>query len=303
MLGFLSGFLSKLPGYRHSRDPVVEENAQFAELPAPEVVPEEVESVNEKIIRLRKTLYKFEWSTRHDQYCIDHQIYLAHPRRIIGVYAPGRKLGISTRVMAERHSTMPKGGFCSIGRHSYSASSLPPLTKVGRFCSIAPDVQMMGTQHPTQRFSSSPLTYTSRFVAIAREEHGVDYELLPFQKYTLPAVIGNDVWIGQGALLKGGVRIGDGAIVAARSIVTKDVPPYAIVGGAPASIRKYRFSEAQVERMISLRWWRYSYVELPPPSTWDDIDAFMDALEEKIANGLKPHKSERIRIGRDFSKL
>ena len=271
--------------------------------PAIQGPSEESESVDEKILRFRKTLYKFEWSPRHEQYCIDHQIYLAHPRKIVGVYAPGRKLGISTRVMAERHSTMPNGGFCSVGRHSYSASNLPPLTKVGRFCSIAPDVQMMGTQHPIERFSSSPLTYTSRFAAIAREEHGVDFELLPFQKYTLPAVIGNDVWIGQGALIKGGVRIGDGAIVAARSIVTKDVPPYAIVGGAPASIRKYRFPEAQVERMMSLRWWRYSYVELPHLSTWDDIDAFMDALEEKIANGLKPHKSERIRVGKDFSML
>jgi len=162
---------------------------------------------------------------------------------------------------------------------------------------------MMGTQHPIERFTTSPLTYTHRFVEIADEEHHLPFELRPFQKYSLPAVIGNDCWIGEGVLLKGGVRIGDGAIVASRSIVTKDVPPYAIVAGSPAQIKKFRFSNEQIERLSATAWWRYRFVDLPSQETWDQIDDFINELEVKIASGMKPHKSERIRLGKDFKEL
>ncbi|RYF47759.1 MAG: hypothetical protein EOO38_11515, partial [Cytophagaceae bacterium] len=93
---------------------------------ASKLPPVAAETDDEKIIRFRKTTYRFEWTERHEQYCLDNRIYLAHPRKIKGVYRAGTKLSISTRVVVERHATMPKGGFCSVGRHSYSASSLPP---------------------------------------------------------------------------------------------------------------------------------------------------------------------------------
>lgn len=68
-------------------------------------------------------------------------------------------------------------------------------------------------------------------------------------------VIGNDVWIGAYAKIVEGVRIGDGAVIAAGAVVTKDVPPYAIVGGVPAKIIKYRFEEKQIKQLLELKWW------------------------------------------------
>ena len=67
--------------------------------------------------------------------------------------------------------------------------------------------------------------------------------------------IGNDVWIGLNATILDGVTIGDGAIVAAGAVVTKDVPPYAVVGGVPAKIIKYRFTESQIDFLLKFRWW------------------------------------------------
>ena len=68
-------------------------------------------------------------------------------------------------------------------------------------------------------------------------------------------VIENDVWIGSNVLLLGGIRIGNGAVIAAGSVVTKDVPPYAIVGGNPAKIIRYRFETGEIERLLELKWW------------------------------------------------
>jgi acetyltransferase-like isoleucine patch superfamily enzyme len=70
-------------------------------------------------------------------------------------------------------------------------------------------------------------------------------------------IIGNDVWIGFGCTILSGVKIGDGAVVAARSVVTKDVPPYAIVGGVPAKVIKYRFNEDIIEKLLKLKWWNW----------------------------------------------
>lgn len=67
--------------------------------------------------------------------------------------------------------------------------------------------------------------------------------------------IGNDVWIGWGVLIKGGVTIGNGAVIGARSVVTKDVPPYAVVAGVPAKVIKYRFEQEKIDLLQQLQWW------------------------------------------------
>jgi acetyltransferase-like isoleucine patch superfamily enzyme len=75
------------------------------------------------------------------------------------------------------------------------------------------------------------------------------------EKYKSPIIIGNDVWIGEGVVIMGGVHIGDGAVIASNSHVIKNVPPYAIVGGNPAKLIKYRFSESIIEEFLKLKWW------------------------------------------------
>ena len=71
----------------------------------------------------------------------------------------------------------------------------------------------------------------------------------------VPGAIGNDVWVGFGATILSGVTIGDGAVIGARALVAKDVPPYAIVGGVPAKVIKYRFDDATIGRLLKLKWW------------------------------------------------
>lgn len=100
--------------------------------------------------------------------------------------------------------------------------------------------------------------------------------------------IGNDVWIGGRAIISRGVTIGDGAIIASGSIVTKDVEPYSIVGGVPAKVIRYRFTDQQIEKLEELQWWDYG------PDILKDCDIFqfdetIKTIEERIANGQKKY--------------
>ncbi|QEI09365.1 CatB-related O-acetyltransferase [Pigmentiphaga aceris] len=103
------------------------------------------------------------------------------------------------------------------------------------------------------------------------------------------AVIGNDVWIGAYARIMGGVKIGDGAVIAAGSVVTHDVEPYTIVGGVPAKPIKKRFSQALIDEMLALRWWDYDWPELMKHDAgairWDQPERAVKAMKEKIKRG------------------
>jgi acetyltransferase-like isoleucine patch superfamily enzyme len=143
-----------------------------------------------------------------------------------------------------------------IGSYSYvGKDSKLDACKIGKYCSIASGVLLLTATHPTRDFvSTSPVFHSvakqcgTTFVSEDRfKQH------LTIDKYSLR--IGNDVWIGAKALIIGGHSIGDGAVVAAGSVVTKDVPPYAIVGGNPARIIRYRFSAEDIEFLLSDKWW------------------------------------------------
>ena len=94
--------------------------------------------------------------------------------------------------------------------------------------------------------------------------------------------IGSDVWLGRGSTVMSGVTIGDGAVVAAHAVVTRDVPPYAIVGGVPAKVLRYRFDPPTIERLLALRWWDWPYeriVAAGPALLSDRIEDFLDGAE------------------------
>jgi virginiamycin A acetyltransferase len=120
---------------------------------------------------------------------------------------------------------------------------------IGKFCMIASDVQfiMNGANHLTDAISSYPFAIFGQGWQGAME--GKAY---PAKGDTL---IGNDVWIGYRAAIMPGVRIGDGAIIGAYSVITKDVAPYTIVGGNPAKEVRKRFSDADIARLLEIRWW------------------------------------------------
>jgi len=120
--------------------------------------------------------------------------------------------------------------------------------KIGRFCSIGPNVTIGTGKHPVDFISTHPSFYSNNkaFETFADKMYFDEYQ---------ETTIGNDVWIGMQATIMGGLNIGDGAVIAGGAVVTKDVPPYAIVGGVPAKILKYRFDEETIHFLLETKWW------------------------------------------------
>jgi acetyltransferase-like isoleucine patch superfamily enzyme len=126
---------------------------------------------------------------------------------------------------------------------------------IGDYCSIAPDVMMGEGNHPTPWLGTSGIFYQSNKYGFFAESR--DFPIQPWSDRKKSPVIRHDVWIGTGVKVMRGVTIGTGSVVAANSIVTKDVPPYAIVGGTPAKIIKYRFNDNLIESLIKSSWWTF----------------------------------------------
>lgn len=124
--------------------------------------------------------------------------------------------------------------------------------KVGSFSSIASESFIGGAEHPIHWVSTSAV-----FQKISHSGPNKRFAELPLPK-SKETIVGNDVWIGHNVIIKAGSRIGDGAVVGAGAVVTKDIPPYAIVGGVPAKIIGMRFPEDVVEKLLSIRWWDFS---------------------------------------------
>lgn len=145
----------------------------------------------------------------------------------------------------------------SLGRYSYIARDSELLnTKIGRFVSIGPRVRIIFGQHPLHYVSTHPVFYSST------EKVGDTFvDSTSFDEYRFAdaeghsVVIGNDVWIGADVRIIEGVTIGDGAVILAGALVAKDIPSYAIVGGVPAKIKKFRFSEEVIAKLADIKWW------------------------------------------------
>jgi len=152
-------------------------------------------------------------------------------------------------------------------------------TTIGRYCSIGKNNEIGPVDHPLDWMSSSPIQYNIK-------EHFPHYldlcDEFPQVKITRPAstTIGNDVWIGSLTVIKRGITIGDGAVIASGSVVIKDVPPYAIVGGVPGKVLKYRFDEETIAKLLKLKWWNRSLQELKGLQ-FDDINRVIEQLEER----------------------
>lgn len=140
----------------------------------------------------------------------------------------------------------------SVGEYTYIAPRSEIIhAKIGKYCSIAADTCIGLALHPLNFISTSPIFFSP---ANATGHSWVEGENEFFEEFK-ETVIGNDVWIGARAMVLGGVHVGDGAVVAAGAVVTKDVPPYSIVGGVPAKVIKYRFQEDKIRWLLDLKWW------------------------------------------------
>lgn len=132
-------------------------------------------------------------------------------------------------------------------------------------------------------------------IAAGRKEANVQLE-----RRSKRIVIGNDVWIGEGVYISRGVTIGDGAVIAARSVIVRDVPPYAIVGGIPARVIRYRFAPEIIERLLKVRWWAYGPAILSDVD-WSSPESCLDEIERRVAAGAPTYTPKQIKVLPDDS--
>jgi virginiamycin A acetyltransferase len=144
---------------------------------------------------------------------------------------------------------------------------------IGKFCAIATGVKfiMNGANHRMSGFS----TYPFQIFGEGWEQVSTDPNDFPYKGDT---IVGNDVWIGYESVIMPGVHIGDGAIVAAKSVVVKDVPPYAIVGGNPATVIRSRFSEETIATLLEIAWWNWD-IEKITRNLNKIVNADLEALQ------------------------
>lgn len=165
---------------------------------------------------------------------------------------------------------------CRIGRYTYGYEGLlkyRPTAVIGRYCSFGPDAHIVNN-HPMECVTTHPFIdhpffygwdeYESRhkyMYQYGKHFQNADYEKSPLRN-NREVVIGNDVWIGANAIILPGVKIGNGAVIAAGAVVVKDVDAYAVVGGVPAKVLKYRFAKKDIELLEQVKWWEWEMEDI-----------------------------------------
>jgi acetyltransferase-like isoleucine patch superfamily enzyme len=165
--------------------------------------------------------------------------------------------------------------FCSLGAHTYiQKNSTIFNAEIGRYCSIASNVSIAPGIHKSNGVSTHPSFYLNDTPLIKV------FSAKNLFVTSTRVTIGHDVWIGEKAIIIDGVTIGTGAIIAAGAVVTKDVEPYAVVGGVPAKLIKYRFSTEIIYELLKSEWWNFSLSWFEKNfSKMQDINVFLNYIK------------------------
>jgi acetyltransferase-like isoleucine patch superfamily enzyme len=171
-----------------------------------------------------------------------------------------------------------------IGAYTYISgpANLRGLKSIGRFCSLGNDINIGPGHHPLNWLSTSPFQYNAAFFDHP-EIRGLGQTNLHYESPP-EVIIENDVWIGSNVTIFRGVKVGNGAVIGAGSIVTKDVPNYAVVAGTPAKLIKYRFNQDIIDRLIKLQWWNYDLRGMKGVD-FSSIETAINQLETALKNG------------------
>lgn len=222
-----------------------------------------------------------------------------------GIYLPeGCRIGAPLRLESPVElpggvSTAVTSGI-TIGGFTYSWSMITgSVRSIGRYCSLASQIIFGEMEHPTNCLSTSSFIYDREWMwgAFADRTGAGRVSTVDVGGLNRPIEIGNDVWVGNGAYIKRGLRLGDGCIVGAKAVVTRDVPPYAIVAGNPARIIRYRFDEALRERLLASRWWDHAFTDLGLGAAWNDVERMLDIMDRRRETGdLAPYRGATVEL-------
>ena len=170
--------------------------------------------------------------------------------------------------------------------YSYvSPGTVVAYTDIGRFCSIGSNCNIGLASHTINYLSTSPIF--TEHINSTGSSWRTDTILTPYKRIEIK----NDVWIGNNVCVMGGVKIGNGAVIGAGAVVTKDVPDYAVVGGVPAKIIKYRFTKDIIETLIKIEWWNFSDCVLK-----SRIACFTNTLTVDLLNEFKNDTASRDNV-------
>ncbi len=183
-----------------------------------------------------------------------------------------------------------------MGAFSYAKGGYYFAARIGRYCSIEDNVQIGRGSHPVAWGSTSPLLYQDHtHVFNQKVEEAKDFRINAKVPPAEITTIGNDVHIGYGALINQGVTIGDGAVIQPMTVVSKDIPPFAIVEGNPGVIIGMRFHLNIAAAIKALAWWRFALWDLPAQKIEVPL-SFSEALSRSIYDGIQPYMPEKTKL-------
>jgi len=205
-----------------------------------------------------------------NDFIFENNIKLATLAKIMNSSVPGNLfLGMSSCI-----NRCVLGKYIGVAYFSYLAD-----LETGSYSTFGSRISIGAFSHPTDGLTIHEVGYRNTIASYGETVYKNDAEDYLLSR-SVKTIIGNDVWVGDNSVVIKGINIGDGAVVAAGSVVTKDVAPYSIVAGNPARLIRKRFNDNVIERLLRSKWWEYSMEELKGVP-FDDVDKSLEILEQR----------------------